>query len=150
MPSTYTALHYHVIFATKNREPCIGGDWRGDLHAYVGGILKGMEAHPLGVGGVADHVHVLVSMRPTVCLSDCVRELKKSATAWVRERYPQFQRRFQWQEGYSAFTVSASAREPVRRYIERQEEHHRKKTFSEELQEFLERSGVAYDPRYMD
>ncbi len=147
MPSTHTSLHYHLIFATKNREPNISPAWRAGLHSYLGGIVKGLDGHPEGIGGVADHVHLLVSLKPTACLSDFMRELKKSSSAWVREsKLPGFQ----WQEGYAGFTVSASASESVQRYIANQEEHHRAKSFREELVEFLEKSGVSYDPRYLD
>jgi putative transposase len=130
MPSTQTSLHYHLIFATKHREASIATAWRDELHSYLGGIVKGLDAHPQGIGGTADHVHLLVSLKPTACLSDFMRELKKSSSAWVRESKCGV---FQWQEGYAAFTVSASARDSVRRYIAGQEEHHRTKSFREEL-----------------
>jgi len=97
---------------------------------------------------VADHVHLLVGLKPTHCLSDFMRELKKSSSIWVTEQIGTAE--FAWQEGYAAFTVSASARDSVRDYIGRQEEHHRRKTFREELVEFLQKSGVAYDERYLD
>lgn len=147
MPSTYTSLHYHLIFSTKNREPTIAKEWRQELHSYLGGIVKGLDGQPEGIGGVADHLHLLISLKATACLSDFMRELKKSSSIWLRElKCPGFH----WQEGYAAFSVSASALNSVRGYIERQEEHHRVKTFREELVEFLEKSGVSYDPRYLD
>jgi putative transposase len=147
MPSTYTSLHYHLVFSTKNREPIIDPGWRTDLHSYLGGIVKGLDGLPQGIGGVADHVHLLVSLKPTTSIADFMRELKKSSSAWVKESK---RSAFQWQEGYAAFSVSASVRESVQRYIACQEEHHRVKSFREELAEFLEKSGVAYDPRYLD
>ena len=147
MPSTHTSLHYHLIFATKHRESLISKEWRDELHSYMGGIVKGLDGHPEGVGGVADHVHLLVSLKPTTCLSDFMRELKKSSSVWAKDsKSPGFQ----WQEGYAAFSVSASAREAVHHYIAHQEEHHRTKSFREELMEFLEKSGITYDPRYLD
>ena len=148
MPSTHTHLLYHLIFATKNREPLIANSWRARLHEYLGGCVAGLDGTPQGVGGVADHVHLLLGLKPTHCLSDFMRELKKSSSIWVRETIGVSD--FAWQEGYAAFTVSASARDSVRAYIRRQEEHHRRKTFREELVEFLEKSGVAYDARYLD
>ncbi len=147
MPSTHTSLHYHLIFSTKQREPLIAKGWRDELHSYLGGIVKGLDAHPEGVGGVADHVHLLVSLKSTACLSDFMRELKKSSSAWAKESKS---RDFQWQEGYAAFTVSASAIKTVQQYIANQEAHHRVRSFREELVELLEKSGVAYDPRYLD
>jgi REP element-mobilizing transposase RayT len=148
MPSTHTHLLYHLIFATKNRQPLIADVWRARLHEYLGGTVVGLDGTPQGVGGVADHVHLLVGLKPTHCLSDFMRELKKSSSIWVTEQIGTAE--FAWQEGYAAFTVSASARDSVRDYIGRQEEHHRRKTFREELVEFLQKSGVAYDERYLD
>jgi len=147
MPSTHTSLHYHLIFSTKQREPLIAKAWRDELHSYLGGIVKGLDAHPEGVGGMADHVHLLVSLKPTACLSDFMREFKKSSSSWVKESKAQ---NFQWQEGYAAFTVSASAIKTVQQYIANQEEHHRVRSFREELVELLDKSGVAYDLRYLD
>jgi len=148
MPSTYSSLYYHLVFATKNREPIIAPDWRVRLHEYLGGAARGLDGTPQGVGGVADHVHLLVALKPTHCLADFMRELKKASSIWVADTLGE--RAFRWQEGYAAFTVSPSALKAVRNYITRQEEHHRVKTFREELVEFLEKSGITFDPRYLD
>ena len=148
MPSTHTNLLYHLIFATKDREPLIADAWRTRLHEYLGGTVAGLGGTSQGVGGVADHVHLLVGLKPTHCLADFMRELKKSSSLWVVEQMGVKQ--FRWQEGYAAFTVSASARDSVRKYVAGQEEHHRRKTFRDELVEFLEKSGVAYGARYLD
>ena len=148
MPSTYTSLHYHLIFGTKNREPLIASMWRDRLHEYLGGVVRGLEGISQGVGGVADHVHLLVALKPRHSLADFMRDLKKSSSAWVAEEIGE--RSFRWQEGYTAFTVSPSGRESVRKYIASQEEHHRRKTFREELIEFLKKAGVEYEERYLD
>jgi REP element-mobilizing transposase RayT len=148
MPSTHTSLLYHLIFATKNREPMIAAAWRARLHEYLGGVVSGLGGAPQGIGGVSDHVHLLVGLKPTHCLSDFMRELKKSSSVWIGETVGATP--FRWQEGYAAFTVSASAREEVQRNIARQEEHHRTRSFREELVEFLKKSGVDYDERYLD
>ncbi len=148
MSSTHTHLLYHLIFATKHREPLIADSWRTRLHEYLGGCVNGLEGTPQGIGGVADHVHLLVGLKSTHCLSDFMRELKKSSSLWVRENVGVAG--FAWQEGYAAFTVSASARDSVQNYIRRQEEHHLRKTFREELVEFLQKSGVTYHERYLD
>ncbi len=148
MSSTHTCLLYHIIFATKNREPRLASEWRGQLHDYMGGVVRGLDAQPQGVGGVADHVHLMVSLKPTHCLSDFMRELKKSSSSWIRDQPGN--RDFAWQEGYAAFTVSASSKNAVRQYIAGQEEHHRKKSFREELVEFLRKSSIEYDERYLD
>ena len=148
MSSTHTCLLYHLVFATKNRAPLIGKEWRERLHEYLGGTVRGLGGVPQGVGGVADHVHLLVALKPTHCLADFLRDLKKSSSTWVVANT--HESGFRWQEGYAAFTVSASARASVQEYIAGQEEHHRHKTFREELIVFLQKSGVEYDERYLD
>ncbi|MEX2172518.1 MAG: IS200/IS605 family transposase [Pirellulales bacterium] len=147
MPSTHTCLLYHIVFATKNRDPVLSKDWQDRLHEYLGGAVRGMGGVPQGVGGVADHVHLLVALKPTHCLADFMRELKKASSTWVATTFIEG---FHWQEGYAAFTVSASARAAVQDYIAGQEEHHRHKSFREELIEFLQKSGIEYDERYLD
>jgi len=113
----------------------------------VGGILSSLETVPEIVGGVEDHVHVLVGLRATHCVADVSREIKSASSRWVHEEIGLSA--FAWQEGYGAFSVSASQREIVRRYIAGQEEHHRTRTFKDEYLGFLEKSGVVFDPRYL-
>jgi REP element-mobilizing transposase RayT len=148
VPSTYLSLHYHIIFGTKNREPLIAPAWRSRLHEYIGGTIRGLGGIAEGIGGTADHVHLLVGLKATHCLADVVRELKKASSLWIHEelKIP----RFAWQEGYAAFTVSATSRESVLRYIANQEEHHRLKSYREEMVELLQRAGIGFDPRYLD
>lgn len=148
MPGTFTSLHYHVVFSTKNRVPLISQAWRSRLHEYLGGMVRGLDGVPMGVGGVADHVHLLFGLKPTHCLSDFMRDLKKDATNWAREVL--HERDFVWQEGYAAFTVSPTSLDSVRAYISKQEEHHRMKTFREELIFLLRRSGIAFEDRFLD
>jgi REP element-mobilizing transposase RayT len=113
MASTYLSLHYHLVFGTKDRLPLIDSAWRLRLHEYLGAIIRGLGGFPEEVGGVADHVHLLIGLKATPCLADVMRELKKASSMWVHEEIGF--RRFAWQEGYAAFTVSATARESVRR-----------------------------------
>ena len=148
MSSTYLSLHYHLVFGTKNREAIILPAWRARLHDYLGGTIRGLGAFPQGVGGVGDHVHLLVGLKATHCLADVMRELKKASSVWVHEQVGM--PAFAWQEGYAAFTVSATSREAVKHYIANQEEHHRLKSFHEELVEMLNKAGVEYDPQYLD
>ena len=147
MASTHLSLHYHLVFSTKNRVPNIADAWRGRLHAYLGGVVRNLEGVPEAIGGVIDHVHLLVGLRATARLADIVRDVKAVSSRWVHEETGD--RAFSWQEGYGAFTVSASQRDIVRKYIARQEEHHRERTFQEEYVELLKRSGVEYDGRYL-
>jgi REP element-mobilizing transposase RayT len=146
--STYLSLHYHVVFGTKCRERLIAPEWQSRLHEYLGGVIRGQGGFPEGIGGVADHVHLLMGLRATHCLSDVLREIKKASSAWVHDEIGF--RGFIWQEGYAAFSVSATSRDSVRAYIANQAEHHRVKTFREEFIEMLERAGVPYDPKYLD
>jgi putative transposase len=143
----YLSLHIHVVFGTKEQRPFIEPAWRSRLHAYLGGAAKTLDVIPEAFGGVADHVHLLIGLHATHQLADVMRDLKRTSSAWVHETIGQGQ--FQWQDGYGAFTVSASLLETVKKYIVRQEEHHRKKTFKEEYLELLKLSGVEYDERYL-
>ena len=148
MPSTFLALHYHLVFSTKDREAWIDASWRSRLHEYLGGTANGLGGSSRGVGGTGDHVHLLVGLKATHCLADFMRELKKASSIWVHDELGIAG--FAWQAGYGAFTVSPSSCDAVRSYIANQEEHHRVKTFREELEEFLKKAGVEYEDRYLD
>ncbi len=148
MPSTNLSLHYHLVFGTKNRQALIAPEWRARLHDYRGGTIRGPGGFPEGVGGVGDHVHLLVGLKATHCLADVLRELKKASSAWVHDEIGL--RAFAWQEGNAAFTVSATSRNSVRRYIANQEEHHRVKSFREDLMAMLHKAGIEYDAKYLD
>jgi putative transposase len=119
---TYTCLNYHIVFSTRFRQRTIDRAWRGKLHGYMAGALRKMGCVPIVIGGVSDHIHILVGLRPNHCLSDVMREVKHESSRWIHENHL---RAFAWQKGYSAFTVSPLACEKVRQYIEAQEEHHR-------------------------
>ena len=147
MPATYCSLHYHLIFSTKDRRPFITQEWRDTLHTYLGGIVKTLGGMPVAVGGVEDHVHMLVGLRPTHRLSDVLREIKAGSSEWIHDTVGK--RSFNWQPGYAGYTVSPSNIEKVQQYVLRQEQHHRRQTFQEEYLEFLQRSGVKYDERYL-
>ena len=147
MPSTHLSLHYHIVFSTKGREPMIPPSWRPQIHAYVGGIVRNLDAVPQIIGGMGDHVHLLLGLRATHSLAEVVRSIKSVSSAWVHEEMRLHA--FAWQEGYGAFTVSASQRAAVHEYIARQEEHHRHRTFKEEYLELLQRSGVEFDERFL-
>src|SRR5215469_4889581 len=122
MSSTHLSLHVHVVFGTKDQRPLIEPAWRLRLHAYFGGAAKALDVIPEAIGGVADHVHLLIGINSTHCLADVIRDLKRTSSAWVHETIGQKQ--FQWQDGYGAFTVSATALDPVKNYITKQDEHH--------------------------
>ena len=147
MSSTHCALHYHFVFGTKKLDAAIHKEWRQRLHSYLGGTIKSANGIPIAIGGVADHVHLLVGLRPTHQVSELLRDIKRQSSAWVHQEI--CDRRFQWQDGYGAFTVSTSGIRATCAYIESQEEHHRTKTFQEEYVAFLKKNGVEYDPQYL-
>jgi putative transposase len=118
---------------------------RRDTHAYLGGIARNLNGRAYTIGGVTDHVHILLSLPPTLAIADAIRVIKANSSKWIREQM----RRFAWQEKYAAFSVSQSNVDAVVRYIDRQEQHHRRRTFQEELVELLDKHGVQYDPRYI-
>jgi hypothetical protein len=114
----------------------------------LGGTINGLGGFSQGVGGIADHVHLLVGLKATHCLADVLRELKKASSTWVHEQIGL--QSFAWQKGYAAFTISATARPKVQSYIARQEEHHREKSSRDELSKLLALAGVEYDPAYFE
>ncbi len=140
MGSTHLALYVHLVWGTKDHLPTIHELWRERLHTYLGGVARGLKAFPEMIGGVNDHVHVLLGFKATHRLSDLLREIKNESSNWVHENINP--PAFAWQDGYGAFTVSPTQRPLVRRYIERQEIHHRRKSFREEYEELLRRSGI--------
>jgi REP element-mobilizing transposase RayT len=146
--STFLSLHYHIVFSTKNRAPFIRDPWIERLHEYIGGTVAGLGGFPQKTGGIADHVHLLVGLKATHCLADFMRELKKSTSVWVHEVIGETD--FAWQDGYAAFTVSPTARDPVKLYIGNQAEHHRVKPFREELIEMLRLAEVEFEERFLD
>ena len=148
MASTFTILLCHFIFSTKNRVPMISSSLEPELYRYIGGILRGEGATLIEIGGMPDHVHIVVQMKPTMAVANLMMHVKAGSSKWVNasRRLPP---RFGWQDGYGAFTVSASQLAGVRAYVRNQAEHHRQRTFQEEFVEFLNRHGIEYEERYL-
>jgi REP-associated tyrosine transposase len=145
---TLVSLMVHVIFSTKNREPFISPEIEPELFAYIGGILKNNHSRLLGAGGTADHVHLLISQSKNLALSALMKDVKKNSSSWIKTTGNQF-RNFHWQDGYGAFSIGQSQINEVKRYLSKQKEHHRKKSFQEELIQFLKAYGIEYDERYV-
>jgi len=143
MAQTYSELMVHVVFSTKERQPLIVDSIISDLHAYLGGIVRKLDSTALAIGGVADHVHLLMAYPPRLAIADMVRTIKSNSSSWVHEKWPD--RLFQWQAGYAAFSVSESSREQVVRYIQQLQDHHQQTSFQDELLAFLKRHQVDYD-----
>ena len=148
MANTFTSLHYHVVFSTKQREPWIRPETQSRLWQYLGGIARQNEMTPLEIGGVEDHLHLLLSLPATLAVSQALQQLKGGSSGWVKANLPGC-RAFAWQDGYGAFTVSKSQVPGVSEYIRAQREHHRVKTFGEEYRALLKRHEIAYEERYL-
>jgi REP element-mobilizing transposase RayT len=138
----------HYTFGTKERFPFIDSELESRLWQYIGGIAKENKMKALAVSGVSDHVHALLSLPSTVSYAKGVQLIKGGSSKWVHDTFPN-KRKFEWQEGYGAFSVSASQVETVAAYIRNQREHHRKLTFQEEFKMLLVKHGVEYDRRYL-
>lgn len=148
MAQTLVSLITHVIFSTKNREPLITPETEPELFAYIGGVLKNNESHLLDAGGTADHLHLLISQSKNIALSLLMKDVKKDSSRWIKTKGRAF-RNFHWQDGYGAFSIGMSEIATLKRYIAGQKEHHRKRSFQEELVHFLEEYGMEYDERYL-
>jgi REP element-mobilizing transposase RayT len=146
MSSSYCNLLYHIVFSTKDREPWMTATIRPRIHQYLGGAIRKEYGIALTVNGTADHVHILAKLRQDKALSKLVGELKANSSGWISRTLDDCVG-FAWQEGYGAFTVSESQVPKVRRYIERQEEHHRVVSFLEELKVMLKAHGLPFDER---
>ncbi len=147
MAQPLTKLLSHIVFSTKERRALIDAESLPRLHAYLGGIVRAAGGVAIAVGGIADHVHLLVGLPPTVCVADMVRILKANSSKWMHEA--RGRKLFSWQAGYGAFSVSESNVQTVIRYIREQERHHLKISFQQEFLLHLKKHGVAYDERYI-
>ena len=148
MAQSYTNLIYHIVFSTKNREPLITAETQPRLYEYIGGIIRNKGGIMLEIGGMSDHLHVLAKLRPDNSLSNILRDLKANSTGWMHKVFPEM-RDFSWQNGYGAFTVSASQVEKVRQYIIKQEQHHAKISFKEEFIKLLRANQIEFDEKYL-
>jgi REP element-mobilizing transposase RayT len=146
MSHTSGNILLHLIFSAHGRRPLIKLDFRADLFAYLGGIIREMHGTALIINGTADHVHMLVRVRPAHSAAEIARVVKANSSRWVHEKWDS---KFAWQTGYGVFSVSESNVEAVTKYIAGQEEHHQKHSFQEEFVAFLKKNNVAYDERYI-
>jgi putative transposase len=138
----------HSTFSTKDRYPFIDSDLESRLWSYLGGIAKENRMKALAIGGTADHVHALLSLPGMMSFAKAIQLIKGGSSKWVHDTFPK-QEKFGWQEGYGAFSVSASQVPTAIAYINNQKEHHRRKTFQEEFLELLKKHGIDYDSRYV-
>lgn len=148
MANTYTQIHIHFVFAVKHRAGIIQYRWKDDLYKYITGIVQNNNHKMLIINGIEDHVHLLVGVRPAQSISDLMHDVKGASSKWINDNQL-VPGRFEWQEGYGAFSYSKSQLPTEIGYIQNQEAHHHKKTFHEEYLELLEEFEVRYDERYL-
>jgi putative transposase len=145
---TYTNFLYHFVFSTKNRISLISDNLQQDLYSYIGGIVRGEGGTLLEIGGMSDHVHLLAKLKPTKSVSEMLNRIKSKSSKWMNEEKMKM-RKFGWQDGYGALSVSESQIASVRRYIRSQEQHHRRQSFQDEFRALLEKHGIEYEERYL-
>ena len=148
MANTYTQLYFHVVFAVKGRANHISSEWKDDLYKYITGIITNKEQKLMIVNGVSDHIHLLIGTKPNCNLSDLVRDIKANSSKWVNDSNL-IKGKFNWQQGFGAFTVSQSGVKPIIEYIKNQEKHHAKESFKEEYVAFLNHYEIAFKNEYL-
>lgn len=141
MASTYSQIYIQYVFAVEGRINLLKRPWRDEVFKYISGIIKGKNQKAIIVNGMADHVHALVGLKPAMPISDLIRDIKNNSTNFINKK-KFLKGKFEWQEGYGAFSYSHSQMNHVYQYIANQEEHHRKKTFKEEYFDFLEKFEI--------
>ena len=146
MSRTFTNLLTHIVFSTKDRMPVIEEQLRPELYAYLGGLTRELKGRSYGINGTADHVHMLIRVRPAQTLADVMRVVKTNSSRWARRKW---KAGFAWQTGYGSFSVSESNVPAVCRYVANQEQHHRTRSFQEEFVVFLKNNKISYDERYI-
>jgi REP element-mobilizing transposase RayT len=147
MANSFISLYIHYVFSTKNREPLILPEMQEQIWGFMGGIARKNKMKALAIGGIKDHVHLLISLPATLSVSKGVQMIKGGSSRWINDTFDNIN--FSWQEGYGAFSINVSIVEDTVRYIRRQEEHHKYKSFQEEYVEFLKKHGIDYDERYI-
>ena len=148
MANTFTKIYIHLIFAVSGRENLIHKIWKDELYKYITGIVKNNGHKLIAINGMPDHVHILIGMKPIQSISNLMQNVKGSSSKWINEK-KFFPGRFHWQEGYGAFSYSDSQLNSVVKYFDNQTEHHKKRSFSEEYIELLERFRIEYNPKFI-
>jgi putative transposase len=148
MANTFTQIYIHLVFSVKGRQNLIHQKWKEELYKYICGIVSGKEQKVYAIGGISDHIHILVSIKPNITISDLVRDIKTNSSKWINEKQ-YVNGKFQWQEGFGAFSHTHSKLDVVIAYINNQEEHHKQKTFKDEYIGFLKKFNISYDEKYL-
>ena len=148
MSNTYTQIHLHLIFAVQNRKSLISESWKDRLYEYITGIVQANKHKMIIINGMPDHLHIAIGMRPSQSLSDLMQDIKGNSSKWINDN-KLTESKFNWQEGYGAFSYNKSLLPKLIDYIKNQEKHHKKKTFLEEYKEFLKAFEIEYDERFI-
>jgi putative transposase len=148
MAGTFYQIYIQFVFAVHGRENLLHKSWRNEVFKYMSGIIKGKNEKPIIVNGVSDHVHVFIGLRPSIRICDLVRDIKNNSSRFINDK-KFLPGRFEWQNGYGAFSYSQSQINNVYRYIENQETHHKKRTFREEYLDFLKKFEIEYNEKHL-
>ena len=148
MAGTFTQIYIQIVFAPQGRENLIGKNWKDELHKYIAGIITNKGQKSIIINGVSDHIHIFIGLKPSMAISDLVRDIKNNSSNFINEK-KFVNGKFSWQEGYGAFSYAHSQIEQVYNYILHQEEHHHKKTFKEEYLDFLQKYEIEYDEKFL-
>lgn len=148
MANTFTQIHIHVVFAVQNRQSLILENWEFRLHKYITAIIQAKGHKVLAIGGMPDHIHILIGWRPEYAISDLIRKVKSESSKWINENKFVLGK-FSWQEGYGAFSYSKSQVPRVIKYVLQQKLHHKSKTFIDEYKKILTELGIQFDERYL-
>ncbi|WP_310556883.1 IS200/IS605 family transposase [Flavobacterium sp.] len=148
MPNTYSQIYVQIVFAVKGRQNLISKENREELHKFITGIVKNRDQKLISIFAMPDHIHLLIGLKPNMSISDLVRDIKSGSSKFINDS-KWINGKFNWQEGFGAFSYSKSQLSNVITYIENQEEHHKKKTFKEEYFDFLIKFEIEYDAKYL-
>lgn len=148
MANTYTQIYIHIVFAVKGRYNLIKTEHKEELYKYITGIIRNKKQKLIAINGMPNHVHIFIGMKPSIALSDLVRDIKNNSTNFINDKR-WVQGRFSWQKGFGAFSYGHSQIDAVVKYIQNQEKNHTRKTFKEEYMNLLEKFNVDYEEKYL-
>lgn len=148
MPNTYTQIYIHIVFTVQNRLSLINSKWRDELYMYISGIVTKQGHKLISIGGMPDHLHVFIGLKPNQSVSDLLQDIKGDSSKWINLK-GFVKGKFEWQSGFGAFSYSISQIDDVVKYIQNQEEHHKRMTFIQEYKQFLDKFQISFDERYV-
>ena len=148
MSQSLSKLYVHIIFHVKNERPLICGEDEKELYAYIGGIIKQTSSYPISINGTSNHIHVLSTLSKNISLADFIKKIKGNSSRWMKTKGLDY-KNFEWQGGYSGYSVSQSKVETVEKYIANQKEHHKRVSFREEYLVFLKEYEIDFDESFL-